>query len=531
MPAQDDENLGRIAVHYKLATAAQLEAARAAQDAWTPLAEVLLAQKVITTAQHEWLMKAMAQYAAKAQAGAPLPSRPSTPAPSVRVTATAPQPAPAPSRPAAPTPGTAPAPSGPRITGAVPGPLTAPPRATGTTPAFVPAAPPSAPSRSTTTTPAFVPAAPPSAPAPSPALATVTPAVAAASQGPRLTLAEILGKAMQLRASDVHIHSGAAVQLRVGGALAEFKSGMLTAEATQAMLMDALPADRREQLQEGWDLDFALVLPKVGRFRASFYKQQRGWDAVFRPIPPEPPTLDSLGLPHALKKLTEFHQGLVLVTGPAGSGKSSTLAALVRLLNETRTDHIITVEDPTEFVHTPQGCLVNQREVNRHTKSFANALRAALREDPDIIVIGELRDLETISLAITAAETGHLVLGTLHTNNAVRTINRILDAFPPKQQSQIRAMVSESLRAIMSQRLVPSVDPGRRVVAHELLFVKPAVSNLIREEKTFQIRSIMQTGRSEGMCLLDDSLFDLVKAGRVSKDVARRFAEDPRRFA
>jgi twitching motility protein PilT len=252
---------------------------------------------------------------------------------------------------------------------------------------------------------------------------------------------------------------------------------------------------------------------------------------VFRPIPPDPPTLEQLGLPATLKKLTEYHQGLVLVTGPAGCGKSSTLAALVAMLNAERHDHIITVEDPIEYVHTPKGCLVNQRQAGKHTKSFANALRAALREDPDIIVIGELRDLETIQLAITAAETGHLVLATLHTNNAIRTINRVLDVFPPKQQSQIRAMVSESLRAIVSQRLVMTADNQRRVPALEVLFVKPSVSNLIREEKTFQIRSVMQTGRSEGMTLLDDSLFELVKAGTVTKETARRVAEDPKRFA
>ena len=201
------------------------------------------------------------------------------------------------------------------------------------------------------------------------------------------------------------------------------------------------------------------------------------------------------------------------------------------MLNEERNDHIITVEDPIEYVHPQKKCIVNQRQAGKHTKSFANALRAALREDPDIIVIGELRDLETIQLAITAAETGHLVLGTLHTNNAIRTINRVLDVFPPKQQSQIRAMVSESLRGIISQRLVPSVDGTKRVVAVETLFMKPSISNLIREEKTFQIRSAMQTGRSEGMTLLDDSLAELVKAGQIRKEDARKASEDPKRFA
>jgi twitching motility protein PilT len=345
------------------------------------------------------------------------------------------------------------------------------------------------------------------------------------------TLAQILGKAMEAKASDVHIHAGAPISMRINGVLKELRTGVLDAASVEFILKDSLGEAERMALNESCDYDGALVLPQVGRFRASYYRQQRGWDAVFRPIPAAAPTLEALGLPASLKRLTDYHQGLVLVTGPAGCGKSSTLAALVSMLNESRKDHIITVEDPIEFVHTPLGCVVNQRQAGRDTRSFANALRAALREDPDIIVIGELRDLETIQLAITAAETGHLVLATLHTNNAVRTINRILDVFPPKQQSQIRSMVSESLRAIVSQRLLPSVDGTRRVPALEILFLKPSISNLIREEKTFQIRSMMQTGRAEGTITLDDSLLELVKSGQVSKDVARRAAEDPKRFA
>ena len=357
------------------------------------------------------------------------------------------------------------------------------------------------------------------------------PAALAAMRAKLPTLSLILTRALEAKASDVHMHAGAPLQMRVAGVLRELKTGVLDAPSVELILKDALTDEQRAELNETWELDTALVLPGVGRFRASFYRQQRGWDAVFRPVAATPPTIESLGLPQVLKKLTDYHQGLVLVTGPAGCGKSSTLAALVAMLNEQRHDHIITVEDPIEFVHAPKGCIVNQRQANKHTKSFANALRAALREDPDIIVIGELRDLETISLAITAAETGHLVLGTLHTNNAIRTINRILDVFPPKQQPQIRSMVSESLRGIISQRLLPSPDGTKRVAATELLFVKPSVSNLIREEKTFQIRSVMQTGRADGMCLLDDSLADLLKAGQITKEVARRASEDPKRFA
>ena len=349
--------------------------------------------------------------------------------------------------------------------------------------------------------------------------------------GQAVTLQELLSRAVETKASDVHLHSGAPVQMRVGGQLKELRLGVLPDDEIQQLPKQALSEDDFNQLKDTLDFDAAVVLPGVGRFRASFYKQQRGFDAVFRPIPAAPPTLADLGLPANLSKLADFHQGLVLFTGPAGSGKSSTLAAIVDMLNASRKDHIITVEDPIEYVFPRKQCVVNQRQAGKHTKSFANALRAALREDPDIIVIGELRDLETIQLAITAAETGHLVLGTLHTNNAIRTINRVLDVFPPKQQSQIRAMVSESLRAIVSQRLIPTVDGQRRVPALEILYVKPAISNLIREEKTFQIRSMMQTGRSEGMILLDESIAELVKAGQISKEVARRFAEDPKRFA
>ena len=384
--------------------------------------------------------------------------------------------------------------------------------------------------------PAPVPSAPgpsakPSAPVPAPVAAAPAP-VPSAPRGPRQlpSLVQILSKGVEAKASDVHLHSGSPLLMRVNGSLKELRTGVMNAEDIETIIKDGLNPEQRAQLEETWDMDLAIAIPNVGRFRGSFYRQQRGWDAVFRAIPPEVPTLAQLGLPNTLAKFTEYHQGLVLVTGPAGCGKSSTLAALVGMLNETRSDHIITVEDPIEYVHTPKMCIVNQRQAGKHTKSFANALRAALREDPDIIVIGELRDLETIQLAITAAETGHLVLGTLHTNNAIRTINRVLDVFPPKQQSQIRAMVSESLRGIISQRLVPSADGTKRVAAVETLFVKPSISNLIREEKTFQIRSAMQTGRSEGMTLLDDSLFDLMKAGTVKKEDARRFAEDPKRF-
>jgi twitching motility protein PilT len=344
-------------------------------------------------------------------------------------------------------------------------------------------------------------------------------------------LHRILARGMQLGASDVHIHTGLPIQMRVGGQLLKAKSAPLDPAQSESLILEILTPEERAAFGAHNDLDFAYTIASVGRFRGNVYRQRRGIDAIFRPIPLQPPTLDQLGLPRSLARLTSFHQGLVLVTGPAGCGKSSTLAALINLINEDRPDHVITVEDPIEFVHRSKACVVNQRQVRKHTESFASALRAALREDPDILAIGELRDLETISLAITAAETGHLVLGTLHTNDAARTINRILDAYPPDQQSQIRAMISESLRAIVSQRLVPTVDGSRRVPALEILLVNIAVSNLIREERVFQLRSVMQTGRTLGMCLFDDSLLDLVRSGTISKEMARRHCEDPKLFA
>jgi twitching motility protein PilT len=489
MPSQEDALFGRIALHYKLVPQDALNAAlqRQAQgQPHKPIGEVLLEMRVITPEQHQWLINAQQQYLAR-QGGAPGPA--AQPAPSARPSA----PGAAAARPAAaPAPASAPRPPAP---------------ASAAAPAPAPA--------------------PVSAPAPAPV--TAAPATAGRSG---ISLTEVLKRAVEVHASDVHLHSGAPLQMRVGGSLRELKTGQMSAHDVEALIREALSPEEQKTLDEHLDYDAAIVVPGVGRFRASFYKQQRGIDAVFRPIPANPPTLQQLGLPASLGKLADFHQGLVLFTGPAGSGKSSTLAAIVSMLNEARNDHIITVEDPIEYVHTPKKCVVNQRQAGKHTHSFANALRAALREDPDIIVIGELRDLETIQLAITAAETGHLVLGSLHTNNAIRTINRVLDVFPPKQQSQIRAMVSESLRAIVSQRLVPTIDGQRRVPALEVLYVKPSVSNLIREEKTFQIRSIMQTGRADGMILLDDSLHDLVNVAKlVSKETARRFAEDPKRFA
>lgn len=354
--------------------------------------------------------------------------------------------------------------------------------------------------------------------------------VAAGVAGDGEAMAEILQSGVDGNASDIHIHSGVPLRLRMHGRFVTSEEDPITPKTAETMLLSALDAEERAHLEEHGQLDFSYTLPGVGRFRANVYRQQAGLDGVFRYIATRPPSLEDLGLPTTLAKFTNFHQGLVLVTGPANCGKSSTLAALVDIINEERTDHILTIEDPIEILHPSKRCVVNQRDVGRHTGSFARALRAALREDPDVIVIGELRDLETISLALTAAETGHLVFGTLHTNNAIRTINRIVGVFPADQQEVIRNMVSESLRAVVSQRLLPTADGSRRVPALEILMVTKAAGNLIRENKAFQIQSILQTGAAQGMCLLDDSLNRLVRERHITREEALLHCEEPRRI-
>jgi len=341
----------------------------------------------------------------------------------------------------------------------------------------------------------------------------------------REKLESLLAEGAANHASDIHLHAGAPLKTRVNG---EFvvSEGNIESESVERMVSAALTPEQRRILSRDGELDFCFDLPGVGRFRANAYRQQRGLDAVFRTIPDTPPTLEELGLPEDLKKYTDYHQGMVLITGPAGCGKSATLAALVNHINENRNEHVLTVEDPIEIIHPSKQCLVNQRHAGHHTSSFARALRGALREDPDIIVIGELRDLETISLAMTAAETGHFVLATLHTSNAVRTVNRMIGAFPSNEQDQVRAMLSESLRAVLSQRLVPTADGQRRVPALELLVINRAIGNLIRDEKTVQIRSSMQTGKAHGMYLLEQSLNDLVAAGTITRDIALEIAEE-----
>ena len=317
--------------------------------------------------------------------------------------------------------------------------------------------------------------------------------------------------------SDSHLPTMSRPLWRRFGALQEIwpNADILTAADCERLVNGFLGPREQERLKERGDVDFAYVSDH-GRYRASVVKQRLGHDMVFRIINTKLRTMTELGLPPTLKPLTQYHNGLVLVTGSVGSGKSTTLAALINEINHERTDHIITLEDPIEYVFKSAKCHVNQREVHTHTESFAAALRGALREDPDVIMVGEMRDLETISLAITASETGHLVLGTLHTGSASRTLDRVLDVFPTDQRDQIRIMVSESLRGIVSQQLVPRADGAGRVMAMEFLVNTPAVGNCIREGKTFMLPGIMQTGKNLGMITMDDALMDLYKAGLIT---------------
>lgn len=322
-------------------------------------------------------------------------------------------------------------------------------------------------------------------------------------------------------ASDIHLSVNIQPFWRRHGVLEPIwlQAPNLTPKDTDRLAMGFLTDAQKEQLADRGDVDFAYA-NDFGRFRTSVVRQRLGFELVFRIISGEVRTMDDLGLPEVLRLLTQYHNGLVLVTGPVGSGKSTTLAALVDEVNKVRRDHIITLEDPIEYIIKSQNCHVTQREVHTHTRSFAAALRGALREDPDVIMVGEMRDLETISLAITASETGHLVLGTLHTSNSARTLDRVLDVFPTDQRDQIRIMVSESLRGIVSQQLVPRADNRGRVLAMEILVNNPAVANLIREGKTFMLPGVIQTGRKLGMQLMDDSLRDLFQEGLISAEEA-----------
>jgi twitching motility protein PilT len=340
----------------------------------------------------------------------------------------------------------------------------------------------------------------------------------------------LLGFAHEQGASDLHISAGQPAMLRIRGQMVRLEMAPLTPEDALASLFAIMPDEQQKVFEDAHDVDFAFEIPGVSRFRANIMMQNRGAAAVFRLVPTKIRTLEELGMPPVLKTLAEKERGLVVVTGPTGSGKSTTLAAMVNYVNETKAGHLITVEDPIEFVHESKRCLVNQREVGPHTKSFAAALRASLREDPDVILVGELRDLETTQLAISAAETGHLVFATLHTNSAAKTIDRIIDIFPPNQQAQIRTMMSESLEGVVAQTLLPSKDGKGRVAAIEVLVGVPALRNLIREGKTSQILSVMQTGANHGMMSLDQHLRELVMQGRLERSDAARHASNPSVF-
>ncbi|MEA4856766.1 type IV pilus twitching motility protein PilT [Solidesulfovibrio sp.] len=332
-------------------------------------------------------------------------------------------------------------------------------------------------------------------------------------------------------ASDLHLASGCQPMLRLNGRLERIKYKALESEELKALLYEIAPERLVKTFEETGDLDFAYAAPGIGRLRANYFRQERGVSAAFRAIPEAVPSLADLGLPDILGELAMRPKGLVLVTGPTGSGKSTTLAAMVRHAAENRRDHIITIEDPIEFVHASANALINQREVGRDTRSFAAALRGALREDPDIILVGEMRDLETIELALEAAETGHLVLSTLHTVSAAKTIDRIIDVFPGDRQAQIRSALSESLCAVVSQMLFPRADAPGRVLAQEILLANTAVRNLIRENKIFQIFSVMETGKASGMRTLDEALLELLAAGRIDGADAWRNAVNKTRFA
>ena len=331
-------------------------------------------------------------------------------------------------------------------------------------------------------------------------------------------------------ASDLHVVSGQQPILRLHGDMERVKYKMLEDGELKAMLYEIAPELKIKQYEETGDVDFGYEIPGVARFRCNFFNQKYGCGAVFRQIPTKVNTADDLGLPPLLKRAAMLHKGLVLFTGPTGSGKSTSLAAIIDHANKHRKDHIITIEDPIEFVHQSQGCLVNHREVGTHTRSFSAALRGALREDPDIILVGEMRDLETIRLAIEAAETGHLVLSTLHTTNAAKTVDRIIEVFPHEEQGQIRSALSTSLKLVVAQTLLKRVDKKGRCPALEIMVVTPAIANLIRESKTFQIPSAIQVGKQFGMQTLDDAIMEVLQKKWVSAEEAYSNCIDRAKF-
>ncbi len=332
-------------------------------------------------------------------------------------------------------------------------------------------------------------------------------------------------------ASDLHMVAGQKPVLRIRGDMETVKYKVLDNDTLKAMLYEIIPEEKIKVFEETGDVDFGYEIPGLARYRGNLFMQKNGVGAVFREIPSTILTCDQLKLPPVIKKLASLPKGLVLVTGPTGSGKSTTLAAIIDEANSTRKDHILTIEDPIEFVHQSKKCIVNHREVGTHTKSFSAALRGALREDPDIILVGEMRDLETIALAMEAAMTGHLVFGTLHTLNAAKTVDRVIEIFPANQQAQVRSTLADALKAVVSQTLFKRIDVKGRCAALEILICTPAVRNLIREAKTYQIPSAMQTGKKYGMQTLDDAILDLLKKGWISPEDAYTNCIEKSKFA
>ena len=344
-----------------------------------------------------------------------------------------------------------------------------------------------------------------------------------------MDVTELLAFSVKNKASDLHLSADLPPMIRVDGDIRRINVPPLDHKAVQAMLYDIMNDRQRKDYEEFLETDFSFEIPDLARFRVNVFNHNRGAGGVFRTIPSTILSLEDLGCPAIFKEIAEMPRGLVLVTGPTGSGKSTTLAAMIDYKNNTEFGHILTIEDPIEFVHTSKKCLVNQREVHRDTKGFSQSLRSALREDPDVILVGEMRDPETISLALTAAETGHVVFGTLHTSSAAKTIDRIIDVFPAAEKEMVRSMLSESLRAVISQALIKKVGGGR-VAAHEIMIGTPAIRNLIRENKVPQMYSAIQTGQAIGMQTLDQCLTELVKKGVISRSDARARAANKEAF-
>ena len=344
-----------------------------------------------------------------------------------------------------------------------------------------------------------------------------------------MDITELLAFTVQHKASDLHLSSGVSPMIRVDGDVRRINIPALADKDVNSLVYDIMNDNQRKDYEQNLEVDFSFEVPNLARFRVNAFNSNRGPAAVFRTIPSEVLTLDDLGAPDIFKTISDTPRGLVLVTGPTGSGKSTTLAAMVDYINQNKHHHILTIEDPIEFVHDNKLSLINQREVHRDTHSFSNALRSALREDPDVILVGELRDLETIRLAMTAAETGHLVFGTLHTTSAPKTIDRIIDVFPGEEKAMVRSMLSESLRAVISQTLLKKIGGGR-VAAHEIMIAVPAIRNLIREDKIAQMYSSIQTGASVGMQTMDQCLTNLVNHGIVTNTAAKEKAQDKTQF-